>query len=1084
MANLIRGIRRMGRMAKIALALVVILGLYTLVGFLVLPSIVKTSVEKRWTRLLHRQTHIAAVDINPYALTITVHDLHVRDRGGAHDLFSFERLFLNFDGTSIFKMAPMASTFRLEKPIFRIVRLGPGQYNFSDLISSSAPAPTGKGGERGKSRLFRFSLAQIEVVDGKGDVVDRLRNKRHKIRALNFSLPLLSDIGEDIDKFSEPRLSALINGTPFVLSGKSKPFADSLETDFKLSLKAIDLTRYMAYLPLERNFKVVRGMMDIDAGLAFVQSAARKAHLTVQGRLVCRDLKIVDHRERPLLDVAQIAVQVAPSRLLGADVHVAQISLQAPEVHLTRDRAGTLNMATLVPVEVPAAPALESGAGYPLVLRIDALHIENGGLDFTDFYQTPGGGDPLKSKFLQLSGLTLSGIALDTAGKKIEVESVAGEKGVIKVERLPDGELSTTLLRASGKSSAPEDRPTGTSPAWQVTVGQVRLDDFRVRAEQLASAGGGNFTLDGVVLTSGRISTRPDVRSKMMFTAALNKSGHVQFQGQAGLNPASAALDTTLTGINLWWFQPFIDGQVGLAVTGGELSATGKLALSSKGITFRGRSSITDFASIDKAHGEDLVKWHRLTVDGIDVGNAPAHVRIAQVGVEKLHGRVIVSPQGMLNLKQVLKSPASGQSAPAEKHSQPSSLAASAEDRQQADQALSFVIDKVVFSGSRIDFTDRSISPRYRANLKAINGQIDGLSFEKGKRAKVMLKARLNSYAPLEIKGRIYPFAKARFMDMRVRLDNVDVNPLTPYGGRYLGYKIRSGKLSLDLNYLIDRQKLTARNDVAIDRLEFGQAVNSPDALHVPLKLAVALLKDRQGKISLHVPVSGRLDDPDFSLGGTIVQIIVNLFVKAATSPFSLVSAVFGGGQDLRFVEFAPGSAELSAAAQGKLDKLETALYERPGLKLDISGFSDAQKDAQALAAQQFDRLLKVQKLKQMMKKSTGQLSLAAVHIDAKEYERYLKKAYHAAKFKKPRNFLGIEKDVPVSQMEALIRKNIHISPDDLRTLADQRTQAVKVYLLGRGRIDPARIFVAGAAGSAAEQPDGVAKSRVQLSLK
>ncbi len=1082
MANLMLRMRRMGRTARIALALVVILGLYTLVGFLVLPPIVKTTVEKRWTRFFHRQTRIAAVEINPYALTITVHDLHVKDRDGAHDLFSFERLFLNFDGVSIVKMAPMASTFRLERPFVRIVRRGPGKYNFSDLLTP--PAPAGRGTQKKDSDLFRFSLARIELVGGRVDIDDQLRNRRHEIRKLNFSLPLLSDIGEDVNRFSEPYLSALINGKPFVLNGKTKPFADSLETEFKFHVKAIDLPRYMAYLPLKRNFRVVRGVMDIDAGLSFVQSASRKAQLTVQGRLECRDLKVVDTHERPLLDLARIAVQLAPSRLLGADVHVARIDLQAPHVRFTRNRAGALNVATLFPVQAAAPAAAESKASYPLVLRIDALHVKEGRFAFTDFYQVIEGGDPLQSEFMNLPDLVLSGIVLDTAGKKVELQSLAGQKGAIHIERLPDGELSTAMLSGAKHSATPGEPSTDTTSAWQADVGRVHLENFSIKAEHLAPSGG-DFLIEGLSLASGRISTRPGVRSDIALKALVNHSGRIQLQGQGGVNPLAAELDATLEGIKLWWLQPFFDGHVGLAVTGGGLSAAGQLGLSAKGVTFRGHSSITDFASIDKAYGEDLVKWQRLAADGIDAGSAPAHVRIAQIRVEKLRGRVIVGPQGKLNLQQVLKPPASGAAnAPRARKNQLAGPTVSPGVRPKAEQAPPFVIGKVVFSDSRIDFTDRSISPRYRANLKAINGQIDGLSFEKGKRARVMLKARLNGYALLEIKGRMHPFADARFMDMRVRLANVDLSPLTPYAGRYLGYKVRSGKLSLDLNYLIERQKLTARNDAAIDRLEFGQSVKSPDALHVPLKLAVALLKDRQGKISLHVPVSGRLDDPDFSLGGTIVQIIVNLFVKAATSPFSLVSAVFGGGQDLRFVEFAPGSAELSAAAQGKLDKLETALYERPGLKLEISGFSDAQRDTQALAVRQFDRLLKVQKLHQMMKKGTEKLSLDAVRIDAEEYPRYLKKAYHAAKFKKPRNFLGIEKDIPVPQMEELLRKNIRISPDDLRTLADQRTQAVKAYLLARSRIDPARIFVAGAAGSATQAPEGVAASRVQLGLK
>ena len=364
---------------------------------------------------------------------------------------------------------------------------------------------------------------------------------------------------------------------------------------------------------------------------------------------------------------------------------------------------------------------------------------------------------------------------------------------------------------------------------------------------------------------------------------------------------------------------------------------------------------------------------------------------------------------------------------------------------------------------------------------------MSGLISEETQRADVSFKGKLDSYAPLEITGTINPLIEDLFVDLKVRFKDMDLSPVSPYSGKYAGYKIQKGKLSLDLSYLIDRKKLDSTNEVYIDQFDFGENVESPDSLNLPVKLAGSLLKDRSGKIVLRLPITGRIDDPEFSVGGIIpkmIKNILNILVKAATSPFSLISAAFGSDEDLSHFEFDAGSAELTDTDKAKLDTLVKALYERPGLQLEVTGFADIENDQQGLILYRFDKQIKAQKFKKMKEKETAAVSVDSVMIEPEEYEKYLKMAYKAGEFKKPKNILGITKNIPVPEMETLILENIKVTDDDLRSLANQRAQAVKNYILGQGKIEPKRLFLIEPQALTPEKAENLKDSRVDLSFK
>jgi len=322
------------------------------------------------------------------------------------------------------------------------------------------------------------------------------------------------------------------------------------------------------------------------------------------------------------------------------------------------------------------------------------------------------------------------------------------------------------------------------------------------------------------------------------------------------------------------------------------------------------------------------------------------------------------------------------------------------------------------------------------------------------------ISGKLDQHAPLKITGTVNPLREDFFADLVVDFSDIELSPTSPYTGKFIGYTIAKGKLSLDLQYLVEDTKITGKNKAFLDQFTLGDTVESPDALKLPINLAIALLKNRKGEITLNVPVKGNLDDPEFSIGGIVFKAIVSLIAKAATSPFALLGALLPEGEDLQYVDFEPGSVLIGQEYTKNLESIAKALFDRPGLKMDIKGSVKADEERPVLHEKQFEHLLKNEKLKELSKKKEVVPPLDEITIEPEEYEALLKKAYKTAEFEKPKNVLGLNKRLPSEEMEKLLHDHIVITDDDLRLLAIERANAVKSFLVDSGPVEPERIFI------------------------
>ena len=401
--------------------------------------------------------------------------------------------------------------------------------------------------------------------------------------------------------------------------------------------------------------------------------------------------------------------------------------------------------------------------------------------------------------------------------------------------------------------------------------------------------------------------------------------------------------------------------------------------------------------------------------------------------------------------------------------------------------ALPIKIGKITLQGGDIRFSDNFIKPNYSANLKRIGGSISGLSSAAGSVASLTLRGSYDNIAPIAITAKLNPLAASPYLDLEADVKGIEMTSLSPYSGKYAGYAIEKGKLSLFVKYKIENGQLTAENRIFLDQLTFGDPVDSPEATKLPVTLAVALLQNRSGEIDINLPISGSLNDPEFSVGGLVVKVIVNLLMKAVTSPFALLGSVLGGGEELSNVEFDFGQAVITPAIQPRLEKLAKALLDRPALRLEIEGRADPERDPEGLKRDRLATKLRALKREDLTKKGLESGSTDAVELGANEYPALLERVYRAEKFPKPRNLLGMVKGLPVEEMEKLILANSAVDEEDLRDLADRRAKVVRDWLLAH-EVPGERLFMlpvklAKSEGKAdsAEQAKG---SRVVFSLK
>lgn len=692
-----------------------------------------------------------------------------------------------------------------------------------------------------------------------------------------------------------------------------------------------------------------------------------------------------------------------------------------------------------------------------------AVHLKDIAADYGDKDST------------RLTSLDLTGISFSQKDNQATVDEIKLTGGKVKLSREADGKISPlALLKQPGAGNAkpakPEPAPvttaakTGQKPlSWQVR--KINVSGLSTTFADKLFSEPPIFTLSNIRLSTGNLTGPAFSSMPLQFSSTFGKNAPIKVSGNVTPLPFRFNGTASCARLPIQDFESYIPENVNVFVLGGTLDSTIRLnlALAKDGKptgTFSGSAGVRGFHAIDAQQEEDLLKFESLQFDQINGSLAPFSLAIRQIALNGIYSRIAIRKDGTLNLQDlVTKEQAATQQVPASAVQGQTTTAMTPAPRTA--QKGQMKIDAVTVQDGTIDFSDVHLPQQFRSTFHNLGGRVSGLSSDMNTRAEVDLRGNLENHSPLQITGTVNPLRDDLFVDLTISFKDIELSPATPYSGTYLGYQIDKGKLFLDLKYHIENKQLQASNKVFVDQFTFGNAVASDKATKLPVRLGIALLKDRNGQINLDLPVSGRTDDPKFSIWGVVWQVVVNLFVKAATSPFALLSSMMGSSEDLSSVAFAPGSSLLATSEEKKLATLAAALSQRPGLKVELSGYVDTQRDPEGYRAELLLHKMRQEKYLELAKNQQTKEGDDAekMVLQPAEYSRYLKAVYLKEKFPKPRNLIGMVKDLPDTEMKKLIIANTKVGDQELQQLAARRAATVKQYLITQGKLESQRIF-------------------------
>jgi hypothetical protein len=803
------------------------------------------------------------------------------------------------------------------------------------------------------------------------------------------------------------------------------------------------------------------------------------------------------------------AIALAP--LKGElDYAADDVQLRMAARYLTRVIDGTLDGSTMVRGKLMVA---KTGDALQLALR--ELNLE--GKQIT--LRGPQG----SGAQLDIARLALQGGELDLTGRKFTAASLTIDTPRVGVKRLQDGSIGWQQLAkagiAEGEAPAPAKDTAQAQPDWDVTLAALELRNGTVNWDDASVSPPARISLSalgGTVRNVTAAGTTPMQISLRGRSSGVTR-GTLAVDGNARVRPLQTDLRIDLRNLDLAPARSYVTEHLNAEFLRGEVTSRSRVQLATQAsgpmrVRLDGGLRVANLQLLNPDGDDDLLRWQALDIDKIALrlGEGPADVELGTIALSDFFARVIVSAEGRLNLADVLRKegePAAAAAAVAKDKAKPepaqvaatppqadgnaSQKAASAASAPAAPATAAparprIRIERIELTRGNVNFTDNFIRPNYTANLTDITGSVSTLASDATEPATLQLTGSVDREAPVTIEGRLNPLAPKLFLDIKGSTKGVDLPRFTPYSAKYAGYPIIKGKLSMDVSYRIENDQLKANNHLFLDQLTFGERVESPTATKLPVLLAVSLLKNTRGEIDINLPIAGSLDDPKFSVGGIIVQVIVNVLTKIVTSPFALLASAFGSEAELGFVDFGAGSAALGKDQVQRLDTLAKALNDRPGLRLDIIGRADTAADTAGLKRTQLDARMRAAKVRQQVRAGGASAAPESVTVEPAERAALLAAVYGDDRVvKKPRNAIGIPRTLPAPEMEQLLLDAIVVTSSELRVLANARAAAVRDHLEQQGKVPRERLFLVEPKIDAPNEANAKgAPTRVDFSLK
>jgi hypothetical protein len=1097
--------RRVRRWLIAAAIVVFLIGAYAVFGFFGVPRLLRSNLQSFVSTHYNRQLSVGDIRFNPFALTLEVRALSLPDEDGK-PMLGFDRLFVNVGTVSIWRRGPSFQEITLENPFTRVLIHKDGTLNLADLGKGFPPEPAKKPASSGPARLF---IDRLSVRGGRTVFEDQSRPEPFsaELQPISFELRDFSTTGKTGNTYALAGASEL--GERFNWNGTLEVSPVSSRGHFEVdNLQAHTL---WSYAQDSLGFEIPSGAIALAGDYDFTASGNPVGlNIGVHDFTVSKLGLRARGRDSNYVNLPKVEVHDAKFDLAKRSVVIGKVLVAGGDVTAWQDADGHINL-----MEMAARPHSASSAAH-------------------------------------------AGTGAATSG----TPSASGAAG--------SGTTAPGVSASGGSTSG----ASASGSAWTVAVPDISIQGFKVSAEDRQTKPAAALHLDPINIHVAGFTTAPNAELQIDADTGINSNAKLHVAGKVSPDSGAVSAKVDLKGLDLTMVQPYLTQRTSMTLLSGQLGTTLNIERGANGsLSVTGDTEVTKLRTVDNALQKDFIKWDLVHASGIAYQSQPAKLRIDRVDTRGAYARVIIQPNQVTNITEVLtpagqkppvpqaaaaggplSSSATATAVPVSANSGgataqaipianagstaastasganargPGSAAASdaatdaatspagaAADKSKApasassppkktprprhghrrthgksnsptdatpsaEGTMAMSIGTVQITNGSAHFADYWIQPNYAVAIQSLNGSVVGLSSDPQSHATLKLEGKIDRYAPVHIDGEINLFAATSYSDIKMGFKGVDMSSVTPYSGHFAGYKIDKGKVSADLSYHVENRKLTADHKIVIDQLQLGDKVDSPEAVKLPLKLAVALLKDRNGVIDLGLPVTGSLDDPQFRLAPIIWKAVLNLIEKAATAPFAMLGRLFGGSEKMNEVDFKPGNAALDDQGRERMASLQKAMKERPQLQLDVPMASSPDLDRPALAQRELQKKLIALKQKELgaQKKGSPAPVDGSVLADPAEHYQLLVAEYRQELGKDtalPDSALAVESakkkkgeqpafDPAITDLQNALLAKVQIDASDFEELGKRRARAVQEALLGSGEIDQSRVFLVNA---------------------
>jgi hypothetical protein len=1021
--------------------------------------------------------------------TITGRDIELVDDG--EPVLTAARTEIVMDDISILKLELGLHSVLLEQPFVRIVRKKDGSLNWMHYFVSAdttgvqaAENGTQPDVETAWNATATIAVAEnatqkakangtlvVEANNATGPEIPEIDNatvaRRETAKTLLLQVPkiLLTDgrvlFKDETTSFTKEiesldltitDLDTSLNATSVAGLRMRTADGEAIDTNATFSVspfrvlalievRDLDIPSYASYF--KDALPLTLATAKADAGIRFAIDGENRALRLEDSSLEIRDLSLKAANGAGEIKLGRAALDNIFLNLADNSIRTGMLTLDGATVSTTLDKAGRAKL--LDALGAPAKKKTNSSSQSQSDPAAWNIAMEGASLKGVDLAT----GDTAAPTPIRVSSLQVGPVTADTKAQSVQVGPVELNLAVDLV-RQANGDLNLAKLFAPGQTT-PAKTPSpakATTPAWAVAVEQLSLAGTSVSLTDQTLAKPVRLDLDQITFLAKNLSTDLGKAVPLTLSCRVEETGTVKASGDIVPATMGSKGSLTLSRIPLAVASAYVADVALIDIPAGRLG--GKLDWRMGGKTrdqISGSLQVDGLRVTEGRSRAELFGFKTLGVNRLALQLSPLALKIAQVDLDEPRGNFVIDRQGKTSLERI---------APTAKKKTPAKTSAKSEGLTALE------IGAVNLKKGRFSFADKSLSPQFESVVSPLDLTVTGFSLDPAKRTELDLTAIIDGSAPITAKGWVSPLKSPVEASSIVTLRNLDLVALSSYSSKFIAYPVARGQLDWEISVDTSENKLSMGNAIKARQLELGDKVESPDAADVPIKLGLALLRDMSGNITINLPVKGDLTDPQFSIGGIVMQAFLGLIVKAIASPFSLLASLVpdGGGEDLNKLPFPPGLAVPAPEAMQNMQALADILAQRPGIKISIHGHSDAATDRQALADRQFMRKLQVIKFDDLPRREREKTTLEELEITDEEYPELLWEAYKEEPVEKEKGAFGMHKEVSREVQEAKLRELIRITDDDLVRLAATRAEFVKNHLVQELGVDAGRIFL------------------------